>query len=252
MKLNGIGIVAHFREDGAVCIETSASLADISTWDGATLTVTEGDETVAVYHGYGLHIIEKTDTGTMRVWFTRDLGDSAKKAIESIEGSMAELSSAVSDAAKKADEAKEAAAQAGTSPSVKAASVMYINTVALTNSQISDVRDLIEDFVPGTAYGKGLVRRHNGAFYRMAQNIDAQTSTTYQPGPGTESLYTLIDLAPDGVRVWHAPTCAEDSFELGERAHYPDADGAVYISGREGNTSVPGTDEWWTLEGGGE
>lgn len=27
-------------------------------------------------------------------------------------------------------------------------------------------------------------------------------------------------------------------------------DGPVYVSGRVGNTSTPGTDEWWTIESG--
>ena len=27
----------------------------------------------------------------------------------------------------------------------------------------------------------------------------------------------------------------------------PDADGAIYVSKRDGNTSEPGTDEWWEL-----
>lgn len=34
---------------------------------------------------------------------------------------------------------------------------------------------------------------------------------------------------------------------VGETRHYPDADGPVYVSKRDGNTSEPGTDEWWTL-----
>ena len=109
------------------------------------------------------------------------------------------------------------------------------------------VRDLIEDFVQGAEYEKGAIRRYDGKFYRMAQKIDSTTSQTYLPGTGTESLYTLIDLAPDGIRVWHAPTDATNSFALGERCHYPDADGPIYVSKRDGNTSEPGTDEWWEL-----
>lgn len=61
----------------------------------------------------------------------------------------------------------------------------------------------------------------------------------------------LIDLAPDGIRVWHMPTDATNSFALGEKAHHPGADGPVYVSQRDGNTSEPGTDEWWTLDSAG-
>ena len=93
-----------------------------------------------------------------------------------------------------------------------------------------------------------IVQSYDGKYYRMAQDINSTTSTTYQPGTGTESLYTLIDLAPDGIRIWHTVTNAEDSFTLGELCHYPDAEGPIYVSKRVGNTSVPGTDQWWGLQ----
>ena len=35
------------------------------------------------------------------------------------------------------------------------------------------------------------------------------------------------------------PTCAEDSFTLGEKCHYPDADGPVYESLIDANTWSP-------------
>lgn len=257
MKLNGIKLSGYFMDGERPCFELECQIGEACELDGQALAVTEDGETVEEFFGYRIDVINRSSDGTYFAYFARELDDASKEAIESLEesvnalhASVTEANSTAASAEQAAVEAKEAAAQAGTSPSVKAASVMYINAVALTNSQISDVRDLIEDFVTGEAYGKGLVRRYNGAFYRMAQNIDAQTSTTYQPGTGTESLYTLIDLAPDGIRVWHMPTCAEDSFTLGEKAHYPDADGPVYMSGRVGNTSTPGTDEWWTIESG--
>lgn len=174
--------------------------------------------------------------------------EEAKKAAEQSSTKADGAAASATEAKEQAAEAKSIAEQAGTSPSVRAVSAMYVNATVLTNQQVADVREFIEDFVPGTAYGKGLTRRWDEKYYRMAKDIDAQTSTTYQPGPGMESLYTLIDLAPDGIRIWHQPTCAEDSFTLGEKAHYPDAEGPIYVSKRVGNTSVPGADERWVLE----
>lgn len=151
-------------------------------------------------------------------------------------------------AAEAAREAKTLAEQAGTQTSVAAAARMYVNaSVSLTNTELADVRDLIDDFKQGGDYEKGAIRRYDGKYWRMAQKIDSTTSTTYLPGTGTESLYTLIDLAPDGIRIWHMPTDATNSFALGEKAHHPGEDGPVYVSKREGNTSEPGTDEWWEL-----
>lgn len=155
---------------------------------------------------------------------------------------------ASNDAKQTADEAKTLAEQAGTHPSVAAAARMYVNaSVALTNTELADVRDLIDDFKQGGEYEKGAIRKYDGKYWRMAQKINSTTSPTYLPGTGTESLYTLIDLAPDGIRIWHMPTDATNSFALGEKAHHPGEDGPVYVSKRDGNTSEPGTDEWWTL-----
>lgn len=152
----------------------------------------------------------------------------------------------VAEARQTAEDAKVTAEQAGTSTSVKAAASLYVNASSdLTSTDVANTLDLIEDFKQGGEYGKGMVRRYEGKYYRMAKDIDATTSQTYLPGPGMESLYTLIDLAPDGIRVWHQPTDATNSFALGEKCHYPDADGAIYVSKRDGNTSEPGTDEWW-------
>lgn len=191
----------------------------------------------------------KADTAASTAADAKTKAEEAKTAASTAGTAATEAKDEAQAAKTTADEAKSLAEQAGTSPSVKAASAMYVNATALTNSQVGDVRDLIEDFKPGSAYGRGLIRRYQGKYYRMAQEISAQTSQTYQPGTGTESLYTLIDLAADGIRIWHMPTCAEDSFTYGEKAHYPDAEGPIYVSQRVGNTSVPGTDEWWVLEG---
>lgn len=258
MKLNGIELSGYFMDGERPCFELECQLSDIAGLDGKTLAVTDGGDTVEEFFGYRIDVINRSTDGTYFVYFARELEDASKEAIESLEesvnalhASVTEANSTAASAEQAAAEAKEAAAQAGTSPSVKAAAAMYVNaSTTLTNTELGDVRELIDDFEPGGEYPKGAIRRYDGKYYRMAQAINSTTSQTYQPGTGTESLYTLIDLAPDGIRVWHMPTCAEDSFTLGEKAHYPDADGPIYVSGRVGNTSTPGTDEWWTLDGG--
>lgn len=258
MKLNGLNLSGHFMDGDRPCFELACSLAEIASLSGQALTVTDGDDVVEEYYGYSLTALNRAPEGTYFVWFTRDLDDASKAAIEQLEASVSEVHGSISElnrvaaaAEEKADEAKKAAEQAGTSPSVRAASAMYVNAQALSNSQLSDVRDLIEDFVQGSEYEQGWVRRYEGKYYRMAQKITSTTSQTYKPGTGTESLYTLIDLAPDGIRIWHTVTNATNSFALGEKCHYPDADGPIYVSGRDGNTSEPGTDEWWALDDGG-
>ena len=242
MKLNGIDLESYAeRANEATFVLSGTTLQDALALDGQTLTITDAKgEDYKVFAGYSVASVGLQEA-FVSLRAVRALDDRTEDAIAALDANVA----TAQETAKAAMEASQAA---GTEPAVKAASVMYVNATAITSSQLSDVRDLIEDFVPGAEYEKGWIRRYNGAYYRMAQDIDSTTSTTYQPGEGTESLYTLIDLAADGIRVWHAPTGATDSFALGEKAHHPGADGPVYTSQRDGNTSEPGTDEWWVLD----
>lgn len=257
MKLNGIRCDGYTQrgKDWWVFTLSETTIEDAAALDGQDLVVTDDDEgTVASFTGYAVTGVEVLKDSIV-LTAARELEPVAKEAIEAVEANMGVLTGKVTaaeasaaDAAAKAEEAKETAEQAGTQPSVKAAAAMYVNaSTTLTNSELGDVRDLIDDFVQGAEYEKGAIRRYDGKFYRMAQKITSTTSQTYQPGTGTESLYTLIDLAADGIRIWHAPTDATNSFAFGEKAHHPGEDGPVYVSKREGNTSEPGTDEWWEL-----
>ena len=98
----------------------------------------------------------------------------------------------------------------------------------------------------GVRYEKGQWLAYGGGTCRVEQTHTSQPDWTPDAAP---SLYTMLPLAPDGVRIWAAPTHAENAFDIGERCHHPGADGEIWVSGRDGNTSEPGTDEWWTREG---
>lgn len=273
MKLNGLDLVSYStdKEDRVNFVLTGVTMLDALALDGQTLTVTQDDTEYAVFAGFRLMGVETDEvTGNICVKAARELPDTTVEAIQALNGNVNDLlakmatvdesmetisttatsaAETATNAAQAAQEAKQTAEQAGTSPSVKAAAVMFVNaSTTLTNSELGDVRELIEDFKQGAEYPKGAIRRYDGKYYRMAQAINSTTSQTYQPGTGTESLYTLIDLAADGIRIWHAPTDATNSFAYGEKAHHPGEDGPVYVSKREGNTSEPGTDEWWVLD----
>ena len=100
----------------------------------------------------------------------------------------------------------------------------------------------------GVRYEEGQWLAYGGGACRVEQGHTSQPDWTPAAAP---SLYTMLPLAPDGVRVWERPTHAENAFDEGERAHYPGEGGEIWVSGRDGNTSEPGTDEWWTREGAG-
>ena len=243
MKLNGIDLESYAeRANEATFVLSGTTLQDALALDGQTLAITDAKgEDYKVFAGYSVASVGLQDA-FVSLRAVRALDDRTEDAIAALDANVA-------TAQETAEAAMEAAQAAGTEPAVKAASALYVNAATtLTNSDVADVRDLVDDFTRGGEYAKGAIRRYEGKYWRMAQDIDSTTSTTYQPGDGTESLYTLIDLAPDGIRVWHMPSDATNSFALGEKAHYPDADGAIYVSKREGNASEPTKDEWWELD----
>ena len=268
MKLNTID-VAGWVFPGKDMVEFSlmnTTVPAAAALDGQTLQVFDdnGEDVVASFAGYEVTGVWESGNA-VRLRASRELSTDVSDVVESVEKNFESLNStvtqkladvdenvgtmnaAVTEAQNAAKAAQNAAKYAQTDHAVAAVATMYVNAIELKNSEIADVRDLIKDFVAGEEYKKGWIRRYDGKYYRMAQDINSTTSTTYKPGTGTESLYTLIDLAPDGIRIWHTVTHAEDSFTLGELCHYPDAEGPVYVSKRVGNTSVPGTDQWWVL-----
>lgn len=284
MKLNGIACDgwravgtdgAEFSLSGTTVEEAASAVSD-----SMLLTDDDGKRLVASFAGHRAVSVSEVGDGTVRLRTARVLDAPLEDHIRAIEDNVraavqradesAELAAA---AEQKVDSAvdtvqtyeirlsgAETAATGATDavnfmsqtalPQLISASSMYVNAVPVDNVQLASVINLIDEFVPGKAYAKGVVKKYDEQFYRMAQDISEQTSKTYQPGPGTESLYTLIDIADDGIRVWHAPTDATNAFALGEKCHYPDADGPVYVSKRDGNTSEPTTDEWWDLDTG--
>lgn len=118
----------------------------------------------------------------------------------------------------------------------------------LTDDQVAGVRSFLRDWAKGEKFEKGEPFNHNGKTYRASQAFTGQTQ--YEPGgSGLESLFYEIAMAPDGIIVWQMPKGGHDCPNLGDRRHYPDADGPVYVSKRDGNTSEPTKDEWWELDG---
>lgn len=269
MKLNTID-VAGWVFPGKDVVEFSlmnTTVPAAAALDGQTLQVFDdnGEDVVASFAGYEVTGVWESGNA-IRLRASRELSTEVSDVVESVEKNLESLNAtvtqkladvdenvdtmnaAVTEAQNAAKAAQNAAESAQTDPAVAAVATMYVNSIELKNSEIADVRDLIKDFVAGEEYKKGWIRRYNGKYYRMALDINSTTSTNYQPGTGTESLYTPLDLAPDGIRIWHTVTCADDSFTLGELCHYPDAEGPIYVSKRVGNTSVPGTDQWWELQ----
>lgn len=49
---------------------------------------------------------------------------------------------------------------------------------------------------------------------------------------------------PGEIPVWKQPTGAQDAYMIGDKVHFPDADGPVYISTVDNNVWQPGVYGW--------
>lgn len=122
---------------------------------------------------------------------------------------------------------------------IRTAATLSIQTMAasLTDEQAISVSGLIPAFEVGKDYKHGDLLTYEGEVYRVAQGHTSQAQ--WVPGSGTESLYTHITLAGDSIPVWQQPTGAHDAYNTGDKVHYPDESGPVYVSKIDGNSWSP-------------
>lgn len=149
---------------------------------------------------------------------------------------------------KKAEMEKSAAErdQAATlkNTQLQTAAALYVRSAGFARMDAINVSTLYDDWSGGgVQYKKGQWLRYGGDLYQVESDHTSQADWKPDVSP---SLYTRFRLAPDGIRIWETPTHAENAFDTGERCHYPDADGRIWVSKIDGNTTVPGSDErWW-------
>jgi hypothetical protein len=122
---------------------------------------------------------------------------------------------------------------------IRTAATLSIQTMAasLTDEQAISVSGLIPAFEVGKDYKHGDLLTYEGEVYRVAQDHTSQAQ--WVPGSGTESLYTHITPAGDSIPVWQQPTGAHDAYNTGDKVHYPDESGPVYVSKIDGNSWSP-------------
>lgn len=98
----------------------------------------------------------------------------------------------------------------------------------------------------GHHYAEGERFTFKGEVYYPNQDV---VSSAHQTPDGTPTIYVKLTLGADDIPVWSMDALHSDPniYNTGKRVHYPGADGPIYESRRDGNTSVPGTDEWWVL-----
>lgn len=96
-----------------------------------------------------------------------------------------------------------------------------------SSEKLIEFKDLWPNWNPKVDYKQNDQLQYDGKYWRVSR--DLTSSKTYPPGT-SESLYYEIRLAPDGIIIYRTCHGKYDSVRLGEKRHYPDADGPIYES----------------------
>lgn len=104
--------------------------------------------------------------------------------------------------------------------------------------------ELFPAWATGADYAAGERIRYGGKLYRCEQAHTAQADWTPDATP---ALWTEV-AKPGEIPVWKQPTGAQDAYMTGDKVHYPDKAGPVYISTVDNNVWQPGVYGWELVE----
>ena len=108
-----------------------------------------------------------------------------------------------------------------------------INTLAVDDASALRMVAYYPEWTAGTAYAAGDRLVYNGDLYKVLQAHTAQD--TWQPGTGTESLYTRIDEQHDGTKYDPIPYSGNMALEAGK---YYIQSGKTYLCNRDTGNPV--------------
>ena len=112
--------------------------------------------------------------------------------------------------------------------------------VSLSDGDALEAVELFPAWAVGASYEQGIRLRYGEKLYRCEQ---AHTSQIGWEPDKTPALWTEV-AKPGEIPVWRQPTGAQDAYQTGDKVHYPDADGPVYISVMDNNIWEPGVYGW--------
>ena len=264
MKLNGTVQCDGYEpigKDGVLFMLSGATIAQAAAIEPPYIVYQDDGETVAAdFTGMqctGVYLFG--DSGSVQLRAARQLETQAAEAIHAVEQNVAALSGTVDTVSAKADTAQTAAeqaqtaaetAQAAANPQVVTFARMAVPSMAaeMTVSEGASVSTLWPEKKVGDTVKLKDFFWYGGELYRCNQS-ELTITEGQTPDMNLPALYGHVSVAPDGLLIWDADdlTGAPDIYNTGTRVHYPDAEGPIYASKRDGNTSEPGTDEWWAL-----
>lgn len=117
-------------------------------------------------------------------------------------------------------------------------------SASLPDDDALEAVELFPAWAADTSYALDIRVRYGGKLYKCVQ---AHTSQTGWEPPNVPALWTEV-AKPGEIPVWRQPTGAQDAYMMGDKVHYPDADGPVYVSTVDNNVWQPGVYGWEVAE----
>lgn len=111
---------------------------------------------------------------------------------------------------------------------------------SLPDKDALDGVELFPAWAVDTTYVTDIRVRFEDKLYRCVQ---AHTSQEGWEPDKTPALWTEV-AKPGEIPVWRQPTGAQDAYNKGDKVHYPDVDGPVYVSTVDANVWAPGIYGW--------
>jgi hypothetical protein len=112
--------------------------------------------------------------------------------------------------------------------------------VSLSDTDALEAVELFPAWVADTIYATDDRIRYGDKLYRCVQAHTAQIG--WEPDK-TPALWTEV-AKPGEIPVWKQPTGAQDAYRIGDKVHYPDENGPVYVSTVDYNTWAPDVYGW--------
>lgn len=114
------------------------------------------------------------------------------------------------------------------------------SSTGLSDEDALEAVELFPAWAAGMAYSVDVRVRYGDKLYRCVQAHTTQTG--WEPDK-TPALWAEV-AKPGEIPVWRQPTGAQDAYSKGDRVHYPDKDGPVYVSTVDSNVWEPGLYGW--------
>lgn len=117
---------------------------------------------------------------------------------------------------------------------------MEQSATSLNDEDALSAIELYPIWKAGEEYVADLRLRYDDKLYRVVQTHTSQSDWTPDKTP---ALYTEVAM-PGVIPVWKQPTGVQDSYMTGDKVHYPDENGPVYVCTIDYNVYAPDVYGW--------